>query len=153
MATQEKRCGFPFNWKISASLSELIAHLPPRKYCDLLKNTYFQVFSPLFHVLHDPSFETELALLFVVLSIAVNGLDENDLLLLDIGREATAAANTRVVQRCWVLIGVSHHVAIAIGCHLDPDHFRLGTVEAEKRRRCWAALVILYMRKNVVREP
>ncbi|KMP00785.1 hypothetical protein CIHG_03234 [Coccidioides immitis H538.4] len=113
MTTQEKRCGFPFNWKISATLSELIAHLPPRKYCDLLKNTYFQVFSPLFHVLHDPSFETEyfcfqedassallswLALLFVVLSIAVNGLDENDPLLLDISREATAAANIRVVS-------------------------------------------------------
>ncbi|EFW15674.1 conserved hypothetical protein [Coccidioides posadasii str. Silveira] len=58
-------------------------------------------------------------------------------------------ALTHNSQRCWVLIGVSHHVAIAIGCHLDPDHFRLGTVEAEKRRRCWAALVILYMRKNV----
>ncbi|EEP75999.1 predicted protein [Uncinocarpus reesii 1704] len=203
-SSREEHCGFPFSTNPSASRRELMSYLPPRQYCDRLKDAYFRVFSPLFHVLHDPTFEAEysrfredaasaslswLALLFVVLAIAVNGLDENDCLLPDLGRESTAAANIRVLsaryraaamhclaadevmsrhslhtfqtlvlliyalthssQPCWVLIGMTHHVAIAMGCHLDPDHFNLGVVEAEKRRRCWAALVMLHMTQKI----
>lgn len=58
-------------------------------------------------------------------------------------------ALTHSSQPCWVLLGMTHHIAIGMGCHLDPDHFKLGIVEAEKRRRCWAALVMLHMTQKI----
>ncbi|KAK3943408.1 hypothetical protein QBC46DRAFT_447025 [Diplogelasinospora grovesii] len=48
----------------------------------------------------------------------------------------------------WALLGLIRNVALSLGCHVDPDHFGLGIVEAEQRRRCWAALTMLYMIQN-----
>lgn len=48
----------------------------------------------------------------------------------------------------WALLGLTRNVALSLGCHVDPEHFGLDLVEAEQRRRCWAALTMLYMIQN-----
>ncbi|KAJ5542964.1 hypothetical protein N7461_008967 [Penicillium sp. DV-2018c] len=44
----------------------------------------------------------------------------------------------------WTLLGFTHHAAVSMGCHLDPERFNLGPIEREERRRVWAGLMILY---------
>ena len=44
----------------------------------------------------------------------------------------------------WTLLGFTHHVAISMGCHLDPERFTLGSIEREERRRVWAGLMLLH---------
>ncbi|KAN0082228.1 hypothetical protein V8E54_003526 [Elaphomyces granulatus] len=190
----------PFDCHGPTSTRDLLALLPPARYCDVLKDVYFRVFSPLFHVLHDPTFEEEyrrfrqdmdsvskgwIGLLFIILAIAVTALDDDDPLLPDLGREKTVGANIKALSaryrsmamRClsadsiitrhsvrslqalvlilyarshsnlptWTLLGFAHHVAIAMGCHIDPERFGLGPVECEERRRAWAGLMTVYM--------
>lgn len=48
----------------------------------------------------------------------------------------------------WTLLGFTHHVAISMGCHLDPERFTLGPIEREERRRVWAGLMVLYTIQN-----
>lgn len=48
----------------------------------------------------------------------------------------------------WSLLGLTRNVALSLGCHVDPEHFNLDTVEAEQRRRCWAGLTMLYLIQN-----
>jgi len=48
----------------------------------------------------------------------------------------------------WTLIGFTHHVAISMGCHIDPERFGLGPIEREERRRAWAGLMMLYTIQN-----
>lgn len=48
----------------------------------------------------------------------------------------------------WALLGLTRNVALSLGCHVDPEYFDLDLVEAEQRRRCWAALTMLYMIQN-----
>jgi len=49
----------------------------------------------------------------------------------------------------WALLGTTRSIALSLGCHLDPDDFGLDIIEAEQRRRCWAALSMLYTVQNV----
>jgi hypothetical protein len=49
----------------------------------------------------------------------------------------------------WALLGLSRNVAVSIGCHVDPDELGLEIIEAEQRRRCWAALNMLHTSQNV----
>ncbi|KAJ5733467.1 hypothetical protein N7493_002253 [Penicillium malachiteum] len=187
----------------SVSRTELLALLPPGRYCDNLKEVYFRVFSPVFHILHDLTFEAEyqqfchdpgsvstswLALLFAILAIAVSALDDDDPLLSDLGRERTVSRNIKALSaryrsaslRClaadgvmtrhsinslqalvlvsyarlhrglpfWTLLGLTHHVAISMGCHIDPERFFLGPIEREERRRVWTGLMMLYTIQN-----
>ncbi|KAK4234357.1 hypothetical protein C8A03DRAFT_18722 [Achaetomium macrosporum] len=48
----------------------------------------------------------------------------------------------------WALLGTARNIAFALGCHVDPDAFSLDLVVAEQRRRCWAALNMLYTIQN-----
>ena len=48
----------------------------------------------------------------------------------------------------WALLGTARNIALALGCHIDPDNFDLSLVKAEERRRCWAALNMLYTIQN-----
>jgi hypothetical protein len=43
---------------------------------------------------------------------------------------------------------MTYNVAIALGCHIDPDHFGLNPIQCEERRRCFAALTMLYTIQN-----
>ncbi|KAJ5623665.1 Transcription factorfungi [Penicillium lividum] len=49
----------------------------------------------------------------------------------------------------WSLLGLVYHLALSIGCHVDPATFRLDIVEAEERRRAWLALTILLCNQNL----
>lgn len=51
--------------------------------------------------------------------------------------------------RTWTLLGLAHHLAISLGCHVDPSEFDLSAVECEERRRCWAGLMMLYTSENL----
>ena len=48
----------------------------------------------------------------------------------------------------WTLLGLAYHLAISVGCHVDPAAFSLGIVVAEERRRCWLALITLLCNQN-----
>jgi hypothetical protein len=48
----------------------------------------------------------------------------------------------------WTLLGLAHHLALSIGCHVDPDALGLDAVESEERRRAWAGLMMLYTNQN-----
>jgi hypothetical protein len=50
----------------------------------------------------------------------------------------------------WSLLGLTHHIALSIGCHIEPSDFRLNMIECEERRRCWAGLMMLYTIQNSV---
>lgn len=189
----------PFCGGSNTTHQELLDLLPPLSCCDELKDVFMDVFSPLFHVLHDPTFETEyamfrhspheasltfLALVFTILAIGVTALETSHQLLADLGRQANAGANARSIAArfrnaamralvadqflwrhnlqtlqalilliyalshahgpAWSLIGTTLNIAIAIGCHIDPSRYDVARVEAEERRRCWAALLMLY---------
>lgn len=43
---------------------------------------------------------------------------------------------------------MTHNVAIALGCHIDPSKFNLDPILSEERRRCWAGLMMLYTTQN-----
>ncbi|KAK5048567.1 hypothetical protein LTR84_005658 [Exophiala bonariae] len=194
---------FPFFAGSSCSRQSLLDTLPPTRQCEELKSVFFQVFSPLFHVLHDPTFHAHyakfrqnpsdvslsfLALIFVILSIAVTAFDEGHPLLADLGRESSAAANIRslagryrsAAMRClsadqflwqhnlhtmqalvlliyainhahgssWALLGATLNIGFSIGLHVEPSHLDLAPVLSEERRRCWAALMLLYTIQN-----
>ncbi|CBF70692.1 hypothetical protein AN5859.2 [Aspergillus nidulans FGSC A4] len=159
----------------AATREELLALLPPSRYCDALKDVYFRVFSPI-------------SLLFIILAIAVTALHDDDPLLSDLGRERTVSRNVKALSsryrsaalRClsadgilsrhsinslqslilinyarlhrglptWTLLGLTHHVATSMGCHIDPERFALGPIEREERRRAWAGLKMLYTTHN-----
>ncbi|KAK5233094.1 hypothetical protein LTR47_005958 [Exophiala xenobiotica] len=191
--------GFPFSVESAISQQALLELLPSNRQCDELMQRFFTVFSPLFHVLHDPTLQTEyaefckspgqvplafLALLFVILAIAVLTLETDDPLLQELSREESGIARIRSIAaryrqaatKClsadqfmlqhnlytvkalvlliyamshtggptWPLLGLTLHIATAIGCHIDPKHLGVGSIEAEERRRCWAGLKMLY---------
>jgi hypothetical protein len=48
----------------------------------------------------------------------------------------------------WTLLGLAHHLALNIGCHVDPESLGLGILESEERRRSWAGLMMLYTNQN-----
>ncbi|KAL2865975.1 Zn(II)2Cys6 transcription factor [Aspergillus lucknowensis] len=197
--------GFPFFEQPGANAvsDELLDMLPPLPQLEELKATFFRVFSPLFHILHDPTFHSKydvfkmnpkgaplpfVALLFVMLSLSVTALDDDDPLLVHLGRDPLPGANIRslsakyrgAAMRClvadnfmfrhnlctlqalvlliyainhaqgpaWSLLGTTLHIAVAIGCAVDPARLNVDPIEAEERRRCWAALRMLYTIQN-----
>ncbi|GAD98601.1 hypothetical protein AN2780.2 [Paecilomyces variotii No. 5] len=200
---QEPACspfpGFPFATGISRTQRGIFDSMPSFDVCDKLKDIFLNVFSPLFHILHEPTFEAKyrafkqdpqstplsfLALLFVIFSLSVTSLDDHDPLIAKIGLSNTQSGNSRsfasryrsAAMEClsaddfmsqhnlctlqslvlliyalshaggptWSLLGSTLHIAIAIGCSVDPDQLNVGIIEAEERRRCWAALTMLY---------
>ena len=48
----------------------------------------------------------------------------------------------------WTLLGLAHHLALNIGCHVDPESLSLDVLESEERRRSWAGLMMLYTNQN-----
>jgi hypothetical protein len=51
--------------------------------------------------------------------------------------------------RTWTLLGLTHHLAVSLGCHIDPSEFGLSPVEIEERRRCWSGLMMLHTSENL----
>ncbi|KAK9367720.1 fungal-specific transcription factor domain-containing protein [Lipomyces kononenkoae] len=52
---------FPFNSMGGVELSDILTLIPSRADCDVLVYRYFEVFDPIYHVLHKPVFEDEYA--------------------------------------------------------------------------------------------
>lgn len=48
----------------------------------------------------------------------------------------------------WSLLGLTYHIALSLGCHVDPSEFELDVIKSEERRRCWAGVMMLYMLQN-----
>jgi hypothetical protein len=84
--------------------------LPPTRQCDELLTVFLQVFSPLFHIIHEPTFwsaylefkknrqaapKAFTGLLFVTLALAITALQPEDPLLSDLGGEGSSAANAK----------------------------------------------------------
>jgi hypothetical protein len=84
--------------------------LPPFRHCDELLAIFLNVFSPLFHILHDGTFQSNYAefkhnprnapasfigLIFVVLGLAVTAIDKESPVLADLGREASPAESAK----------------------------------------------------------
>lgn len=84
---------FPFSIGPPVPKTELLAILPPKECCDYLISQYFLRLSPLFHVLHGPTFQKQynefldnplgvnlawLALLFTILSMTLNTMEGSD---------------------------------------------------------------------------
>ena len=105
---------FPFGMGTAGDIDTyaLLATLPPRRHCDYLIDQYFTCFSPLMHILHDPTFLTEystflqnpkavklswLALLYTLLALAVTTLDDQDAVLLDLGPESEGGNNIKAL--------------------------------------------------------
>ncbi|KAK6433066.1 hypothetical protein LTR95_010763 [Oleoguttula sp. CCFEE 5521] len=181
----------------------LIAGLPSKSHCKELVQVYLTSFASLFHVLHDPLFQSQyqsfegdprsvslswLALLYTTLATAVLALPQDSHVLVDLSRKRTAFESTAdltaryrgLAMKCleadnylwnnnlttvqalviliysishthgpaWSLIGLACNIAVSIGCHVDPDAFDVDNVEKEQRRRCWAALMMLYTQQN-----
>lgn len=51
---------------------------------------------------------------------------------------------------CSSLIGLTHSIGISMGCHINPERFRLAAIECEERRRVWAGLITLYTTQETV---
>jgi hypothetical protein len=92
------------------STQSLIDMLPPFRHCDELLTIFLDVFSPLFHILHDGTFKSNyvefkkdprnaptsfVGLIFVALGLAVTAIDKENPILADLGREASTAENVR----------------------------------------------------------
>ncbi|CAI7568445.1 unnamed protein product [Penicillium pancosmium] len=88
----------------------LLDMLPPFRHCDDLLTVFFDVFSPLFHILHDGTFLSNYAkfkqdprnapisfigLIFVALGLAVTAIDKSSPIVADLGREASTAESVR----------------------------------------------------------
>lgn len=188
----------------SATVDSILDLLPPLSHCDRLKTVFLEVFSPLFHIIHEPTFNhwydkflrdpraaptTFLALLFAIFSIGVTSVGDDDPVLEELGHgtaihlksrrlaskyqsaaiKALSADNfiwqhnletvktltlllysiSHTTGPAWSLLGITLNIAIAIGCHVDPSNIAgVGIVEAEERRRCWAALSMLHTIQN-----
>lgn len=81
------------------SKEKLLQQLPPDSCCEYLISEYFTRLSPMFHILHGPTFERQyatflqdrantsfswLALLFMVCSVTLNTMDPGDPVLVDV---------------------------------------------------------------------
>lgn len=90
---------FPFSIGPPVPKTEILAVLPPKECCDYLISQYFLRLSPLFHVLHGPTFQKQynqfldnpleanlpwLALLFTILSMTLNTMEDDDVILVQL---------------------------------------------------------------------
>ncbi|WJG35743.1 uncharacterized protein FOBCDRAFT_186369 [Fusarium oxysporum Fo47] len=102
----------PFSMN-NSSTADLLELLPPASYCEQLKKLYFDTFAPLFHILHDPTFEIDylrfqsdpekvslpwLALLFAIFSIAIIALPQDSPLLRELGKRNSVLDNMSLLS-------------------------------------------------------
>jgi hypothetical protein len=51
----------------------------------------------------------------------------------------------KLVSQLTEVQGLTVHIAISLGCHIEGESLGTNCIEAEQRRRCWAGLKLLYM--------
>jgi hypothetical protein len=143
---------FPFHMGPTSSLDELLALLPPTHCCDYLITQYFVRLSPIFHILHGPTFQNQyrnflqnpraadlawLALLFAMCSVSVHTLEDDDTVL-------TAIRSKQDQPQDQERAAISYQLRVAAMVCLSQDNFmvkhRLSTLEA--------LLVLIYTISN-----
>ncbi|KAL4758667.1 uncharacterized protein BDW70DRAFT_152239 [Aspergillus foveolatus] len=101
---------FPFSLGPDISKQDLLSLLPPKECCDYLIIQYFSRLSPLYHILHGPTFQREytrffhsqaetslswMALLFVLCSVTLNTMEDSDPSPIDSWRKETETLDFR----------------------------------------------------------
>ncbi|OAL46277.1 hypothetical protein IQ07DRAFT_575326 [Pyrenochaeta sp. DS3sAY3a] len=128
-------------------MEELISTLPPKSCCDYLVAHYFTYISPLFHILHGPTFQREyaafwqdpssvdlswLALLFAICSLTLGSLDQSDPGLVNLWPSMTAQSS--FLPQVNDITAYYHRLRKAVTICLSMDHFfvrhKLSTLEA-----------------------
>lgn len=131
---------FPFSFGPAVSREEILAILPPSQCCDYLVTEYFIRLSPLFHILHGPTFQKQynyfrqnpgaadlswIALLFAICSATINTFDSDESRSIDIWPEASGPRD---------LSSDAYRLRIAAMICLSKDQFlirhNLSTLEA-----------------------
>lgn len=131
---------FPFSYKSNSTPEDLLGLLPPTECCDYLVIQYFTYTAPMFHILHDATFQRQynsfmqdpkkddlswFALLFSILSLSVQTIEHNDPVLAKIRERIPCAEGNAAVA--------SELRQIAMMC-LSGDnflfHYRLNTLES-----------------------
>lgn len=100
---------FPFSLGPTVSRNEILAILPPPHCCDYLVTEYFARLSPLFHILHGPTFQKQyntfrqnssqadiswLALLFAICSATMNTMESDDATLAELWLDTSRPLDT-----------------------------------------------------------
>ncbi|CAI7665773.1 unnamed protein product [Penicillium viridicatum] len=199
--TRPENISFPFPLGPTVSREEILALLPPAHCCDYLVTEYFARLSPMFHILHGPTFQKQynafrqnqsladlswLALLFAICSATLNTMDRDDRTLADFlldtpgYRDINTAtyglrtasmiclsqdqfmtrhslstlealllliymiSNNDGAERAWTLLGLTLNIGIALRCNIEPDSHTLDCIDTERRRRCWAGILLLH---------
>ncbi|KAK0659569.1 hypothetical protein DIS24_g3909 [Lasiodiplodia hormozganensis] len=120
VASSEDGIDDPLGQAFNQPLEDLISPLPPVSQCNALVENFFKIFSPADQYLFRQTLYTLQALILMSYGISHTHGD------------------------VWSLLGTAYHMALGLGCHVDPDHFGLDALECENRRRCWAGLMMLY---------
>ncbi|KAF6818886.1 C6 zinc finger domain-containing protein [Colletotrichum plurivorum] len=167
---------FPLTLGPVMPFTDLLELLPSRECCDYLISKYFMHISPLYSVIHGPTFQNQyydfwrspteaslswLAVLFVVCSLAINTIEPDDpavdqfLIRHDLATLESllvliyAISHNEGVERGWVLLGSALNIGIATRCS-TPDVANPTKGEAERRQRCWAGILMLYTYQGIL---
>ncbi|KAJ6127594.1 hypothetical protein N7523_003206 [Penicillium sp. IBT 18751x] len=192
---------FPSPLGPTMSRNEILAILPPAPCCDYLVTEYFLRLSPLFHILHGPTFQKQynafrqnpsdaelswIALFFLMCSATTNTMESDNRILGDIYPMAAATnglemiahqfrtaamiclwqdqffirhtistleavlllvftiSNNEGAERSWTLLGMALNIGIALRCNTESSSQQLNCVDIERRRRCWAGILLLH---------
>jgi hypothetical protein len=222
LATQDPFCQqgnfcFPFPFGPKMSMAEMLSSLPSNASGDYLITQYFLRVSPFFHVLHGPTFQKQyqafvrdpssvdfswLGLLFIMHSITINTMEDNDPILTEIlsimpqASHASAVSyhyrvmamlclcrdnfmvhhrlstleallilaysisHNESVEGSWTLLGksclsldinicltlkgIALNISIALRCNATRPSPELNCIDVERRRRCWAGILMLH---------
>lgn len=131
---------FPFASRSNATPGDLLDLLPPVEWCDYLLIQYFTYMAPMFHVLHEATFQRQynsftkdsrtddmswLALLFSILSLSVQTIEHNDPVLAKIRERVPCPGDNAAIA--------SELRQVAMAC-LSRDnfmfHYSLTTLES-----------------------
>ncbi|KAJ9395195.1 hypothetical protein DTO282F9_7853 [Paecilomyces variotii] len=53
-------------------------------------------------------------------------------------------SNHEGAERSWTLLGLTLNIGIALKCNVGPGTQRMNCIEVERRRRCWAGILLLH---------
>jgi len=142
---------FPFSLGPKVSKGEILAMLPSSHACEYLITQYFMRLSPLFHILHGPTFQKQydafkqdpsgvdlswMALLFLICSATLKSMEKDEIALVDV---------QAAVSDSYDISSISYKLRAAALISLSQDQFlirhNLSTLEA--------LLVLIYTISNI----
>ncbi|KAJ5108959.1 hypothetical protein N7456_005634 [Penicillium angulare] len=200
-SSSHENLAFPFSFQPKIPRNEILALLPATSCCDHLVTEYFTRISPLFHIIHGPTFQKEyssflqnplqaslswMALLFAICSTTLKSMDHHEPTLKEFWPQISGPSDIQSIayrlrtasmlcltqdqfmihhdistleallvtiytisnhegaENAWTLLGLTLNIAIALKCHSDFDTPQINYIERERRRRCWAGVLLLH---------